>query len=359
MRLSTTDQGPMGLVRRYVRRSLTVPGWILAFLACLVLAPFVLPILAIIDIARKSDFVLVRMATWGICYFAFEVYALIVALLQWLGSGFGLNQRLLGNWSFAIQLSWINALAAIAFRLFGVRISVEGLERVEALAGRPILLLLRHASMADVALAIMTLQRPTRYRLRYVLKEELLWDPSMDIVGNRLLNWFVRRKGKNRDQEIERVADLANGLGPYEGVLLYPEGTRFTPTRQARALASIEKHGNLERLERARQYVHVLPPRPGGTISVIERIREQGTPATVVIGAHTGFEGAARLKEILGGDLHYRDVLLRYWTVPLEDLPESTEGLEHWLFDQWSEVDRFVDQHEPATRVRAQRRRSR
>lgn len=119
--------------------------------------------------------------------------------------------------------------------LFGIRIEVMG--GGEAVPG-PVIVLVRHASIVDNLLSANLIARPHRIRLRYVLKRELLADPCLDVAGRRLPNYFVRR-GTGEARELERVRALANGLGSDEGVLICPEGTRFTPERRARAIGRI------------------------------------------------------------------------------------------------------------------------
>ena len=119
--------------------------------------------------------------------------------------------------------------------LFRLRLEVTG---DDAVAPGPVIVLIRHASIVDNLLPANLITRPHRIRLRYVLKRELLADPCLDVAGRRLPNYFVRR-GTGEAQEVERVRALAHGLGADEGVLIYPEGTRFTPERRARAIARI------------------------------------------------------------------------------------------------------------------------
>ena len=111
---------------------------------------------------------------------------------------------------------------------------------------------------------------PVHHRLRYVLKRELLWDPCLDIVGHRLPNCFIERGAKISAPEIERIRGLAQDLGPTDGVLIYPEGTRFTPERREAVLARIEARGDTALLERARALQNVLPPRLGGSLALLE-----------------------------------------------------------------------------------------
>ena len=77
-----------------------------------------------------------------------------------------------------------------AQRIFGITIEVEG---TDELRDGPIIVFLRHSSVADTLLPAVFIANPNGLKLRYVLKHELLWDPCLDIVGNRLPNSFVRR----------------------------------------------------------------------------------------------------------------------------------------------------------------------
>ena len=139
---------------------------------------------------------------------------------------------------------------------------------------------MRHASIVDNLLPALFVAAPHGLRLRYVLKRELLSDPAIDIAGGRLPNCFVRRGADDAEAEIARVRALAAGLGPDEGVLIYPEGTRFTAAKRERAI---------ERQPRAAELRNVPPPRPGGTLAVME------TGADVVICAHHGLDGFASI----------------------------------------------------------------
>ena len=71
-----------------------------------------------------------------------------------------------------------------------------------------------------------------------MLKRELLSEPCLDIAGQRLPNYFVRRD-TGEEVERERIGQLARDMGSDDGFLLYPEGTRFTAERRQRALEKI------------------------------------------------------------------------------------------------------------------------
>ena len=126
--------------------------------------------------------------------------------------------------NYRLQCWWANALKVIAEKLYRLKFEVIG---TDALEGSPAILLPRHASIADTIIPMVYYAIPRRVRLRYVLKRELLIDPCLDIVGNRLPNYFVDRAGQDSESARKGVAALLSDLGPNEGVLIYPEGTRY------------------------------------------------------------------------------------------------------------------------------------
>ena len=79
------------------------------------------------------------------------------------------------------------------------------------------------------------------------------------------------------------VRKLTENFGPgtREGILIYPEGTRFTAERLARAKKVIAER-QPENAARANRLQHILPPRLGGPIAVLE----ETAPCDVVFCGH-------------------------------------------------------------------------
>jgi len=84
-------------------------------------------------------------------------------------------------------------------------------------------------------------------------------------------------------------------------------------------------------------YRRVLPPRPGGTLTLLD-----ATEADVVVLAHSGLEGFSSLAEIWSGGLVGSRIDVRFWRVPRSEIPQSREMRTEWLFDLWSEIDAWV-----------------
>ena len=172
--------------------------------------------------------------------------------------------------------------------------------------------MMRHASIVDNLLPAGLVSLPHRIRLRYVLKKELLWDPVLDIGGQRLPNVFVRREGDSAT-EITRIRRLAIGLTERDGVLIYPEGTRFG--QEARSGDPTIGTNRSWLADRARRFRRLLPPRPGGPISLLD------SGADVVMCAHHGLEGLARVSDVLRAGLVGRTIHVGFRRIEADQIP--------------------------------------
>lgn len=325
-----------GLASRWLRRALTVTGYIgLTFLIWLLL-PILLPLALASDLARRKRLVATRCVAMLAVYLACETAGILTSGALWLARNtVGIETDRYVALHYALQLRWARTLFRAACRIFSFRLEIEGEDDV---GSGPLLVFIRHASLADSLLPANVLTERHGYRLRYVLKRELLWDACLDLVGNRLPNVFVRRGSGDGAREIDATRRLALGVAEHEGVLIYPEGTRFTPAKRERALARLAEGRNPERVERARGMQHVLPPHLGGPLALIET----GARCDVLFFSHTGLEGAASIRDIWHGALVGRHIRVRLWRVPRAQIPAGRAERIAWLDAEWSKVDEHV-----------------
>jgi 1-acyl-sn-glycerol-3-phosphate acyltransferase len=334
VRSSVADESRSETVARRLR---TIPSLLVAFLLVTVLLPAFVLIGLAIDAARRVAFgvppTAARLALFLWTYLAAEVGGLAALAAIWLWAPTARRRPRLLEGTWRLQQLWAHLLFGAAQTLFGLRVVVSG---ADVVTPGPAIVLVRHTSIVDTLLPANLLARPHGIHLRYVLKRELLSDPCLDVAGRRLPNYFVRR-GTGEPQELERVRRLTDGLGPRDGVLIYPEGTRFSPERRVRAIARIsERDPRLaQRAERLRQ---VLPPRLGGVGALLD-----GAPqADVVVMAHHGFEGLRRISDVWRGGLVGLTLRVRLSRVPRASIPEDRAARSDWLFDLWEEVDEWV-----------------
>ena len=94
-----------------------------------------------------------------------------------------------------------------------------------------------------------------------------------------------------------------------------------------------------ERAERLAGLSHVLPPRPGGVISLL-----RGAPrADVVVLAHAGFEQIPSLSELARTAPVDKAIRVRVRRIPRCEVPEDDAGRVAWLDGEWLSLDAWVD----------------
>lgn len=312
-----------------MRRAATIPGFLLAFAVAWAASPLLLLAALALDLARPRRLAALRAATMLLLYLLFEVLGLVGIIgLVLGGAARGDRERL-----FRFQRWWARALLGILLRVFGMRLEVEGLE---AVAPGPILLFANHASIADPLLTATLVEGRCGIRLRYVAKRELVWDPCIDLVGQYLPYVFVRRGASDTTGDVARVQGLLVDLGPADGVLMLPEGTRLTARKRERLLAGSE---GPERALLARRFGHVLPPRLGGMMGLLER----NPGADVLFMAHAGFHGVSGLADLLGGALVGRTVRVAFWRRPWTEVPGDAAGRVGWIHREWERLDAWLE----------------
>jgi len=327
-------------MRPLYRRLITIPGYLALFAAALGSLPLLLPLAALVDVARGTPLALARALLFFTWYLGCEAAGIAACGVLWLaGLHPGVSRERYLQWHFRLKCWWARQLVRGARWCFGLRFDVEGLED---LGEGPFLLFMRHASTADAILTSAILSDGRGLDFRHVIKRELLWDPCLDLCGNRLPNFFVDRDSPDSAREIAGVQALARGLGPRDGVLIYPEGTRFTEAKRARILEKLAEKGDTALLARARALHHVLPPRLGGPLGLL-----QAAPGTdALFCAHVGFDGIRSFNEFLRGGLVKRTVRMIYWRVPGDRIPGDRDAQIDWLFEQWRRVDDWVGAHQ-------------
>lgn len=323
-------------LRRYARRAITIPFVVLSLVAVLAALPLLLPVAFVVDLPRaagRRSFVTLRVVLFGVCFLVTEVLGLALLLGVWISSLGRPRLREARTWP--VQ-RWYTAMHYRALRsLFRLRFEVEG---AETASPGPLLVLVRHASIIDSLVPAVFIANAHRMRLRYVLKRELLVDPCLDLAGHWLPNRFVARDGADTASEVEAVRELKSGLGPDEGVLLYPEGTRFTPAKRRRVLERLDGAAR----ERAARLQHLLPIRPGGALALLD-----APPACdVLLIGHHGLEGFAHVADIMRGALVGSTVRLRFWRVPASSIPAGADARRAWLAEEWQRIDDWLSSEE-------------
>ncbi|HSF87088.1 MAG TPA: 1-acyl-sn-glycerol-3-phosphate acyltransferase [Acidimicrobiia bacterium] len=318
------------------RRLVTVSRSVALCLIITALLPILLVGAATVDVVRwivaKRPWMSVRVVLFGWSFFVTEVIGLAWLLAVWLMSGFGKDRVRLVARTWPVQRWWARTLFAAVRRLFRIELEVSD---HDVTTPGPIIAMFRHASIVDNLLPALLLTDAKQFRMRWIIKRELLELPSLDVAGRRLPNYFVDRNADDPRREIRAIRRLADDLEPDEGVLIYPEGTRFTERRRRRALADLENRSPALH-ERAAAMHHVLPPRVGGPLALLD------SGYDVVLCGHEGLGGFARIGDVWSGALLGRTVRVCFWRIDAADIPRNRKARIDWLYSQWERIDAWI-----------------
>ena len=316
---------------RLRRRSISITGLVVMTVVSTTLAPLSVPALAVVDTVRgRRRLPLARLNLFGIWWCWIEVIGLVSALGMW-----AVGRARDGDLHYRLMSWWAGALMWGMGTALGRRPQVEGVEHLAT--GRAIVLS-RHASLADSLLSAWSIATTARLHPRYVLKRELLWDPCLDVVGLRIPNHFLARAVDDNAAELEALRELARDLGERDVVVIFAEGTRANPVKRARALERIAERSP-ERAARMSELRHLLPPRPAGSVALVEADPEND----LVSAWHVGFEGmdtfGGIISSLTSGVPAFRFVVTRH---DRESVPTGP-GFADWLDARWLEMDSEVD----------------
>ena len=335
---------PEPFVVTAARRSLTVPIVLTTWAVGVLLSPVIIPGMVISDLVARRRFALTRAMLMVYVYFTWEVLALAHAIGLFLRKRSMTSEQYIAR-NTKIEGWWARSQFDIAVRLFRIKLEIEG---VEELSQGPYLLFIRHVSVIDNLLPAVYGVDRFGIGMRYVINHSLLKDPAIDIIGNRIHCCFVKGGSDDSEKEIERMRIIARGMTRDDGIVCYPEGTLFSPAKRARIIQRLQDGDDPELLEWARRYQHVLPPRLGGTMALLETCPE----ADVIFCTHAGLEDALTKASIAAGGLIGRPLRIRFWRVPAADRPRDAAGLRRWLFAEWAKVDDWVAKHAVEADVR-------
>jgi 1-acyl-sn-glycerol-3-phosphate acyltransferase len=284
---------------------------------------------------------LVAMLWW---FLLGELIALVWLLGIWLFSGgpFGAGSLRRHRWIYVLRRWWIRHHLGAVKGLFSLRFEVDGLELA---APAPAVIMMRHASIIDNTLPDALITHAHGIGLRYVIKRELQAIPTIDIGGRWCPTFFVRRGSGDAAGESAALRSLLHGIGPGESVLIYPEGTRATARKIARAKEIIAER-NPEISPLANQLQHVLPPRLGGPIALLD---EAAGEVDLVFCGHVGFDGFQHIRHIWAGGLVGTRIAVRFWRHSGADVPADEPARTQWLYARWQELDDWVGEQQAKT----------
>jgi len=312
---------------------------------------------------------LVRAVGLFSVYFFVEAVVMVVGFVLWVASGFGwkLRSAVFINAHYALMRWALRTLVGAGKRLYKLDIThrypgdrgttggeidtVDGADLSVTdepdASDRPLIVMARHAGPADSILLMSELMSGQGRRPRIVVKDLLQIDPAFDLLLNRLPNRFVpSKKTRPKPDTVALIGDLANGMGPEDAFVIFPEGGNFTPSRRLRAIDRLRSSGHEEAAQRAEGLRNVLPPRPAGSLAAL-----RGAPnADVVFVAHTGLDTIATPTD-MWFELAEGNQLIAVWhRIPAAEVPSTDQAREEMLMRAWERIDVWVENNRPVPR---------
>lgn len=314
-----------------LRRITTVTGVFVAAILLLLLAPLWLVIGALVDLLRgKWHLPIVRLLGFSLCWAWLEVGGVSGAIFTWV---IGRARHM--PTQYALQRWWTKWLIRSLRITCGLRIDPQG---ASSLPYGPLVCLGRHASLGDALVSAWILGSVAHRFPRYVMKRELLIDPCLDIVGQRIPNRFVERGSAAVRQELAGIQGMATDMNDYDVAVIFPEGTRANDDKRTYLLERIGKRSP-ERQQKLSLLKHLVPPRAAGAEALLKAV----PTADVVLMWHVGFDGL----DTFGGILRRLEqgpstAKVVFEVISRSEIPVGAK-FSDWLDDRWVEIDAKVD----------------
>ncbi len=287
-----------------------------------------------------------RLVWITVVYLVWDAAALLCLLLLWIAAGFGWRIRSPGfQRAHYVLTGWfLTVLFWQARWALHLSIDVVGTDPDTAAPGRPEVVVCRHAGPGDSFILIHALVNWFDREPRIVLKDSLQWDPAVDVLLNRLPNRFIA-PGRTPGAAIEdEIGALVTGLDHNDAFVIFPEGGNFTPRRRVRAIERLRSRGLADMAARAEAMRNVLAPKPGGLLAALDAAPDAG----VIFVAHTGLDRMLTISDVWRELPMDKRIVMRFWSVPPEEVPTGEADRIDWLYDWWHRIDAWIDEHRPA-----------
>jgi 1-acyl-sn-glycerol-3-phosphate acyltransferase len=286
-----------------------------------------------------------RLIWLAIVYVTWDAAALVALAVLWVASGFGwrLRSAAFQRAHYVLAGRFLAVLFWLARWSLHLSIDVVGTDPDTALPGRPEIVVSRHAGPGDSFILIDALVNWFAREPRIVLKATLQWDPAVDVLLNRLPNRFIMPGRTGTETLEDEIRQLATGLDDNDAFVIFPEGGNFTEGRRTRAIARLRDRGLRHLAVRAENLRNLLPPKPGGLLAAIDAAPDAG----VIFVAHTGLDRMVTVGDVWRELPMDKRLVMRFWSVPPEEVPATEEDRITWLYDWWARIDAWIEENRP------------
>ncbi len=285
-----------------------------------------------------------RLLSLALMHLVLESVMLVELFGLWIASGFGyfIRRPFFQRIHYDMVQTYLVIFFREARRVLRLRIVTEG-PAPDAYPGEPLLVCCRHAGPGDSFTLIYALMHWYGREPRVVLKDTLAWDPAIGVILNRLPSRFISPNPRAGEHLEAQVGELARNLDQNDAFVIFPEGGNFTAERRRRAIDKLRQLG-LEAMARRAENMHnVLAPRPGGLLAALDAAPD----ADVILVAHTGLDHLLTVADIWRELPMDKQLVMRWWRVPRNEIPDGRDDRIDWLYSWWEEIDRWIAEHRP------------
>ncbi len=332
---------------RYALRRLLIFPLMLVLAAVIVV---LLPVVGVVQVILALGLVFGRRPRWRVLrlwvfagvYCVGEFSCVLGCLMLWLASPVP-RWRDDERWRARhVQiLSWyLGMLVRTAERMIAFRLKLE-CPQGETIAGDlPVIVLGRHAGPGASLVLIRVLLRERMRVPKIVLKEQLRIDPALDVLLTRIGCAFIGGSGSAAaGAAVAAVAELAAQLTSRDALVLFPEGSDWTPTRHRLAVRRLRRKGMNAQADAAAMMPNVLPPHPAGTFAAL-----QAAPAAeLAVFMHTGHDELLDVSSVWRALPLRRELHMVWWNEPRPELA-SEQDCSRWLNETWVNVDAWIQE---------------
>ncbi len=338
---------------RLFRRVVVAPGIVALTVLLLTTIPLWLLIAALLSPIVQGRLRPLRLLWLAMMHLVLESIILVELFGLWIASGFGylLRRPWFERVHYDIAQTYLRIFFREARRVLRLKIVTRG-PAPDAHPGEPLLVCCRHAGPGDSFILMYALMHWYGREPRVVLKDTLAWDPAIDVILNRVPSRFISPNPKAGDDLETQIGELATNLDSNDAFVIFPEGGNFTPRRRQRSIEKLRRLGLEAMARRAENMRNVLAPRPGGVLAALDAAPD----ADIILVAHTGLDHMLTISDVWRELPMDKQIIMRWWRVPREEIPHGRGERIDWLFSRWEEIDRWIDEHRPVDLPTSRRR---
>ncbi|MFG2721204.1 hypothetical protein ACGFW5_23330 [Streptomyces sp. NPDC048416] len=204
---------------------------------------------------------------------------------------------------------------------------------------RPVVVLLRHAGLLNMQLAVHVAMKALGRSPHGVCKSAAVCLPGAAALVDMVPVIPMRWNAEGRAAAGREFAAMGSRLGAGDAALILPEGTNFSMRRRRARIASLRRSGRHDLAAAAETMPHVMAPFARGAAVLLAN----SPGAHVVVVAHTGLEDVLPWR--LGRGYPSRgdaSVHVSWQSFEAGEVPRDPDGFETWLYERWGELDAWV-----------------